>query len=431
MEQSRICQKEGSVIPDEEILQRLQGWTSFSKELPGMVLEIERSIFKELVDEVVHVASSKDAGGASNPRTWPPEGRRPRTEDQSPADRLTNYSAVVRVRARPEAMGIATMHEIRSLRLVHNNLTNQGLTAILDNCRHLESLEIRNCCNIVTDDALRAKCAHIKSLKLPIPSPISPPRRLNSLLLPLARPSKPFGPAHERSPPARLLPLTPARRHAGPTRQLLLLPPAPLYKRRHPLARPLPKTLAATEPYTASPPRNPSSSAAAANSSPRRPIVDETPSRSFARYRGARRAPNPPSLSLCSACASSPSIPPPPPRNPRAQPPKRVPRSFLSLPGQMRRALEFRSPVSANSGEVPRCSALQSTVAVRLDLNGLDPIRTRSTVDPWTATATSADVIPQPRPGIDEPFEFADDPVSEEQVQQQFIEEGKYNTDNP
>ncbi|KAF8675188.1 hypothetical protein HU200_047853 [Digitaria exilis] len=58
MEQSRICQKEGSVIPDEEILQRLQGWTSFSKELPGMVLEIERSIFKELVDEVVHGESA-------------------------------------------------------------------------------------------------------------------------------------------------------------------------------------------------------------------------------------------------------------------------------------------------------------------------------------------------------------------------------------
>lgn len=58
MEQSRICQKEGSVIPDKEILQRLHGWTSFSKELPGMVLEIERSIFKELVDEVVHSESA-------------------------------------------------------------------------------------------------------------------------------------------------------------------------------------------------------------------------------------------------------------------------------------------------------------------------------------------------------------------------------------
>ena len=32
---------------------------------------------------------------------------------------------------------------------------------------------------------------------------------------------------------------------------------------------------------------------------------------------------------------------------------------------------------------------------------------------------------------VDEPFEFADDPVLEEQVQQQFIEEGKYNMDNP
>jgi len=58
MEQSRICQKEGSVIPDAEILQRLQGWTSFHRELPGMVLEIERSIFKELVDEVVHGESA-------------------------------------------------------------------------------------------------------------------------------------------------------------------------------------------------------------------------------------------------------------------------------------------------------------------------------------------------------------------------------------
>nr|CAB3503774.1 unnamed protein product [Digitaria exilis] len=32
---------------------------------------------------------------------------------------------------------------------------------------------------------------------------------------------------------------------------------------------------------------------------------------------------------------------------------------------------------------------------------------------------------------VAEPFEFADDPVPEEQVQQQFSEEGKYNTDHP
>ncbi|CAL5080333.1 unnamed protein product [Urochloa decumbens] len=65
-----------------------------------------------------------------------------------------------------EAMAIATMHGIRSLQLTHDNLTNQGLVAILDNCPHIESLEILKCCNIIIDDALRAKCAHIKSLKL-------------------------------------------------------------------------------------------------------------------------------------------------------------------------------------------------------------------------------------------------------------------------
>ncbi|CAN6203903.1 unnamed protein product [Urochloa humidicola] len=63
-----------------------------------------------------------------------------------------------------EAMAIATMHGICSLQFTHNNLTNQGLVAILDNCPHIESLELRKCCNIIIDDALRAKCAHIKSL---------------------------------------------------------------------------------------------------------------------------------------------------------------------------------------------------------------------------------------------------------------------------
>ncbi|VAH30963.1 unnamed protein product [Triticum turgidum subsp. durum] len=55
-ERSRMCQeKSSSVIPDAEILHRLEGWTtSFGQQqLPGMILEIERSIFKELVDEVV------------------------------------------------------------------------------------------------------------------------------------------------------------------------------------------------------------------------------------------------------------------------------------------------------------------------------------------------------------------------------------------
>ncbi|CAO2206042.1 unnamed protein product [Urochloa humidicola] len=66
-----------------------------------------------------------------------------------------------------DALGIASMHGLRSLQLFGNNFTNKGLTAILDNCPHLESLDIRHCFNIAMDDALRAKCATIKTLRLP------------------------------------------------------------------------------------------------------------------------------------------------------------------------------------------------------------------------------------------------------------------------
>jgi len=69
-----------------------------------------------------------------------------------------------------DALGIANMHGLRSLQLFGSDFTNEGLTAILDNCRHLESLDIRHCFNIVMDDALRAKCATIKTLKLPYDS---------------------------------------------------------------------------------------------------------------------------------------------------------------------------------------------------------------------------------------------------------------------
>ncbi|CAO2187308.1 unnamed protein product [Urochloa humidicola] len=66
-----------------------------------------------------------------------------------------------------DALGIASMHGLRSLQLFGQNFTNEGLTAILDNCPHLESLDIRHCFNITMDDALRAKCATIKTLRLP------------------------------------------------------------------------------------------------------------------------------------------------------------------------------------------------------------------------------------------------------------------------
>ncbi|XP_047073592.1 putative F-box/LRR-repeat protein 23 [Lolium rigidum] len=73
-----------------------------------------------------------------------------------------------------DAEGIATMHELRSLQLIANDLTNKGLAAILENCPHLESLDLRHCFNIdmdsVDDDEgtlLREKCARIKTVRLP------------------------------------------------------------------------------------------------------------------------------------------------------------------------------------------------------------------------------------------------------------------------
>ncbi|XBI20935.1 hypothetical protein VPH35_062128 [Triticum aestivum] len=68
-----------------------------------------------------------------------------------------------------EAMGIATMHELRSLQLFANRLSNKGLTAILDNCPHLESLDIRHCFNVCMDNTLHAKCDRISTLSLILP----------------------------------------------------------------------------------------------------------------------------------------------------------------------------------------------------------------------------------------------------------------------
>ncbi|XBI30903.1 hypothetical protein VPH35_054547 [Triticum aestivum] len=68
-----------------------------------------------------------------------------------------------------EAMGIATMHGLRSLQLFGNDLTNKGLTTILDNCCHLEFLDIRHCFNVYMDNTLRTKCARISTLWLILP----------------------------------------------------------------------------------------------------------------------------------------------------------------------------------------------------------------------------------------------------------------------
>jgi hypothetical protein len=67
-----------------------------------------------------------------------------------------------------EAISVATMHELRRLTLCNSDVTNDELVAILDGCPHLAHLDLRLCSNIVVDNALRARCAGIKSLILPI-----------------------------------------------------------------------------------------------------------------------------------------------------------------------------------------------------------------------------------------------------------------------
>jgi hypothetical protein len=64
-------------------------------------------------------------------------------------------------------LGIEFMQELRYLTLVGSDITTEELVAIIDGCPHLERLCVRNCCNIVVDGALRAKCSRIKTLILP------------------------------------------------------------------------------------------------------------------------------------------------------------------------------------------------------------------------------------------------------------------------
>ncbi|CAL5007877.1 unnamed protein product [Urochloa decumbens] len=63
-----------------------------------------------------------------------------------------------------ETRGIEEMHELRSLSLVGSTINNDGLEAILDSCPHLETLFLRDCKSVVSDSALRAKCASIKAV---------------------------------------------------------------------------------------------------------------------------------------------------------------------------------------------------------------------------------------------------------------------------
>jgi hypothetical protein len=70
-----------------------------------------------------------------------------------------------------ETYVIPVMSELRSLELSGYNLTATGLTAIIDNCPLLESLNVTGDPIIGTmDQELLAKCARVKNLVLPCDS---------------------------------------------------------------------------------------------------------------------------------------------------------------------------------------------------------------------------------------------------------------------
>jgi len=65
------------------------------------------------------------------------------------------------------AIGIATMRELQDLSLVGSDITTDELVTVIGGCPRLERLCVRDCYNVVVDDALRAKCARINTLTLP------------------------------------------------------------------------------------------------------------------------------------------------------------------------------------------------------------------------------------------------------------------------
>ncbi|EMS68448.1 hypothetical protein TRIUR3_00780 [Triticum urartu] len=65
-----------------------------------------------------------------------------------------------------DVLGIATMKQLRHLSLDCVDINNVELVSIIDSCPYLEHLCMRYCYNIFADEALRAKCARIKTLKL-------------------------------------------------------------------------------------------------------------------------------------------------------------------------------------------------------------------------------------------------------------------------
>ncbi|GMI80389.1 SKP1/ASK-Interacting protein 19 [Hibiscus trionum] len=70
-----------------------------------------------------------------------------------------------------DALAIAqSMPELHHLELLGNALTNVGLQAILDGCRHLEYLDLRQCFNVRLEDLEKRCVEHIKTLRHPYDS---------------------------------------------------------------------------------------------------------------------------------------------------------------------------------------------------------------------------------------------------------------------
>ncbi|CAK9181171.1 unnamed protein product [Ilex paraguariensis] len=60
------------------------------------------------------------------------------------------------------------MHELRHLQLFGNNLTNDGLQAILSDCPHLVSLDLRQCFSIsLAGNSVRSCFEKIKDVRYP------------------------------------------------------------------------------------------------------------------------------------------------------------------------------------------------------------------------------------------------------------------------
>ncbi|PRQ27963.1 putative leucine-rich repeat domain, L domain-containing protein [Rosa chinensis] len=51
-----------------------------------------------------------------------------------------------------------TMHGLHHLMLLGNEMTNEGLCAILDGCPHLESLDLRQCLNLTLEGNMGRRC---------------------------------------------------------------------------------------------------------------------------------------------------------------------------------------------------------------------------------------------------------------------------------